>query len=380
MSLTAEAPVNPADLLKQAEGAMAKNDWNGACEILEASATHVPVRERLVFCLSRAKRYDDAIANLEQLRNLQPRKAKWSYMLGYQYYEQERYAEALPHFVEAWKLAPGHLRNLYRLAQTRLHLDEVDRAKRGAAEVLRLWRQLPPDRQAREKATMAKSAYLLGREELKNDPAKAIEPLRLAAEHDPGEVNRHYLLGKALRKNKCPKEAIAPLRRAARMKPGQPYIELELAVALAMLPEGKREAVELLTKIERRLSDWQALKGAGLATTLEDIHRARHLLKRAARKGFVRRSPAFAAVEEKVDQLPDLDEKQGGESDEEVRKGRVDMINRRRGFGFLIDQMDDTRRYFKLPKDVRIGRGDRVIYRSREADKGPAADVVGLGD
>jgi tetratricopeptide (TPR) repeat protein len=378
MSVAAEAQVEPVDLLKQAEDAMAKGDWNGACEILEASATHVPVRERLAFCLSRAKRYDDAIANLEQLRNLQPRKTKWSYMLGYQYYEQERYAEALPHFVKAWKLAPRHLRNLYRLAQTRLHLDEAERAKRGAAEVLRLWQQLPPDRQAREKATMAKSAYLLGREELKNNPTKAVEPLRLAAEHDPGEVNRHYLLGKALRKAKRPEEAMEPLRRAARMKPGQPYIELELAVALALLPEGRDEAAERLAKIERRLSDWQALKGAGLAATLGDSHRARRLLKRAARKGFVRRSPAFAAVEEKVDQLPDLREKQDGGSDEEMFKGRVDMINRRRGFGFLTDQTDEIRRYFKLPRDLKIRRGDRIIYRPREADKGPAADVIGL--
>jgi tetratricopeptide (TPR) repeat protein len=178
MSIAVDVQVDPVDLLKQAEGAMAKGDWHGACQILEADATHLPIRERLAFCLSRAKRYDEAIAKLEQLRDQQPRRAKWSYMLGYQYYEQERYTEALPHFVTAWKLDPAHLRNLYRLAQTRLHLGEPDRGKRGAAEVLRLWNQLPPDRREREKIAMAKSAYLLGREELKSDPTKAIEPSR----------------------------------------------------------------------------------------------------------------------------------------------------------------------------------------------------------
>ncbi len=378
MSATADAQVDLADLLKQAEGAMAKGDWNTACEILEADATHLAMRERLAFCLSRAKRYGEAIAKLEQLRDQQPKKAKWSYMLGYQYYEQERYAEALPHFVAAWRLDRGHLRNLYRLAQTRLHLDEPDRAKRGAVEVLRLWSQLPPDRQERERSTMAKSAYLLGREELKNDPAKAIAPLQMAAEHDQGEANRHYLLGKALRKAKRPEEAVAPLRRAARMKPRQVYIELELAVALALLPEGKKEAAELLEKFERRLSDWQALKGAGLAAKLADSPRAHRLLKKAGRKGFVRRSPAFAAVEEKVVQLASRDEKSPDRVSKETCEGRIDMVNGKRGFGFLIDQSDETHRYFKLPKDLKIGRGDKVTYRPREADKGPAADVTGL--
>ncbi len=380
MSVTVEAELDPADLLKRADDAMAKNDWNGACEILEPGTAHLSVREKLTFCLSRAKRYDEAIAGLQQLRALQPQKAKWSYMLGYQYYEQEQYAEALPHFVAAWRLDRGHLRNLYRLAQTRLHLEETDRAKRGAAEVLRLWRQLPPDRQVREKGTVAKSAYLLGREELKVDPAKAIEPLRLAAEHDPGDVNRHYLLGKALRKAKRPEEAVESLRRAARMKPGQTYIELELAVALAYSPEGKSEAAESLARIDGRLSDWQALKGAGVAATLEDGPRARHLLKQAARKGFVRRSPAFAAIEEKVSRLPGLDEKPGDGADDETCEGHVDMVDRKRGFGFLVDPSDQTRRYFKLAKDITVRRGDKVLYNPREADKGPAADVVGLCD
>lgn len=378
MSATAETQVDPTNLLKQAEGAMAKGDWNTACEILEADTTHLVMRERLAFCLSRAKRYDEAISKLEHLRNQQPKKAKWSYMLGYQYYEQERYAEALPHFVAAWKLDHSHLRNLYRLAQTRLRLDEPDRAKRGAEEVLRLWGQLPPDRQERERSTMAKSAYLLGREELKTDPTKAIAPLQMAAEHDQGDANRHYLLGKALRKAKRPEDAEAPLRRAARMKPGQPYIQLELAVALALLPDGKREAAELLAKFERRLSDWQALKGAGLAAKLEDGPRARRLLKTAGRKGFVRRSPAFATVEERVGELPSPDERPTGGEEVGTREGRIDMVNGKRGFGFLIDQSDETHRYFKLPKDLRVSRGDRVIYRPREADKGPAADVTGL--
>jgi hypothetical protein len=162
------------------------------------------------------------------------------------------------------------------------------------------------------------------------------------------------------------------------MKPRQLYIELELAVALAQLPEGKQEAAELLARFERRLSDWQALKGAGLAAKLEDSPRARRLLKKASRKGFVRRSPAFAAVEKTVGHLPNQDEEAHGRPEKETWEGRIDMVNRKRGFGFLVGPSDETRRYFKLPKDLKIKRGDKVVYRPREADKGPAADVTGL--
>jgi predicted Zn-dependent protease len=101
-----------------------------------------------------------------------------------------------------------------------------------------------------------------------------------AAKHDPDDHDKHYLLGKALRKAGRAHEAIEPLRRALRIKPGQLYVELELAVALASCDQHP-EASRLLAKVERRLHDWQALKGAGLAARLGDGPRARRLLQHA---------------------------------------------------------------------------------------------------
>ena len=381
MSVAAEAKVDVDDLLRQADARIERNDWNAACEILAGAGSQARVREEHAFCLSRAKRYAEAIECLEELCTAHPGNARWQYMLGYQYYKQERYAEAMPHFVEASKLDPLHLRNLYRLAQTRLHLDEAEKAKRGAAEVLRLWHGLPPDRQAREARTVAKAAYLLGRGELKTEPAKAIAPLSLAVEKDPADLNKHYLLGKALRKAGRPEDAIPPLRHALRMKPRGTYVQLELAVALSRTPDGEVGTYpnSWARSSERPLNDWQALKGAGLAVRLENASRARGLLERAARKSFVRRSPAYAAVAE---QLAGLSESAPSEvdarEDEGPMIGRIDKINPKRGFGFLTDQADQTRRYFKLPADLRLRRGQMVTYHPRSAEKGPAADVIGL--
>jgi tetratricopeptide (TPR) repeat protein len=380
MTAVAGTQTDNASRVRLAEAAMRKSDWNAACMILETDATDLTVREKLSFCLSRAKRYEEAIECLGQLRNEQPGNFKWAYMLGYQFYEQERFEDALPFFVDAWKLNPRHLRNLYRLAQTRLRLGEPDKAKRGAAEVLRLWDQLPPDRRERENGTMAKAAYLLGREEMKTSPAKAVKWLRLAAEHDPGDANRHYLLGKALRKDKRSEEAVEHLRRAARMRPGQVYIELELATACSYLPAVASEAAEILGRLDDRLSDWQALKGASLAVTLKDADSAHRLLARAARKRFVQRSPAFEVVKEKVNRLESDERPKVKSTKDAVCEGRVDMVDAKRKFGFLVDLTDEQRRYFKLPRNLKVRRGDKVCYEPQDADKGPAARVRGLRD
>jgi len=199
-----------------------------------------------------------------------------------------------------------------------------------------------------------------------------------AAQHDPGDHDKHYLLGKALRKAGRFEEAAQPLRRALRIKPGQTYIELELAVTLARCDGGEAEAARLLGKVERRVNDWQALKAAALAARLSDGPRARRLLDRAARKGFVRRSAAYASVAEQVSALAAASGAGPADVDDadEPKRGRVDKVNVERGFGFLIDDNDGTRRYFKLPKNLRLRRGEVVIYRPREADKGPAADII----
>ncbi|MFL5901780.1 MAG: tetratricopeptide repeat protein [Solirubrobacterales bacterium] len=382
MSVVAEPMTD--ELLGRVDRHVARSEWGQACKLLSGAGEEVRVLGKLAFCLSRAKRYEEAIAVLERLRSREPQRARWPYMLGYQLYVQERYEEALPYFIAAWRLDQGHMRNLYRLAQTRLHLGQADRACRGAAEILRLYHQLPPEARERETRTFARASYLLGREQLKRNPVSAVELLEQAAEHEPKDADKHYLLGKALRKAGRAKEAVVPLRQARRLAPAKAYVELELAVALARCEDGGREADEILDKLERRLGDWQALKGAGLAARLGQAERARRLLERAARKSFIRRSPAYSAVAEQVDAVGEPIEVTGesvsappssAEAEADLHTGRVDMVNPKRGFGFLVDDTDQTRRYFKL-RDLPVRRGGQVAYHPLQGEKGPAADVT----
>ncbi len=317
------------ELLRRVEEQIAASHWERACELLADAGSDTRVLDKYAFCLSRAKRYDEAIAVLVELQSREPGEARWPYMLGYQLYAQDRFSEALPHFIAAWRANPRHLRNLYRLAQTRLHLGDADRAMRGATEVLRIWQDLPAEAQKREAQTLARAAYLVGREQLKTDAAAAIEPLNLAVEYDAGDHDKHYLLGKALRKAGRPQDAVESLRHALRIKPGQLYVELELAVALGRSAQGEEEAIRILGALERRLSDWQALKGAALAARLCDSVTARRLLERAARKSFVRGSPAYGAVAEQVKALPAVPEegdREVAETAVESSHGRVDKI------------------------------------------------------
>ena len=375
----APAITDLAKALADADAHIAKNEWEAAGNVLSAAPTTTPILDKLAFCLSRAKRYDAASDVLADLERRRPTEARYPYMRGYQLYEQERYADAIPHFLRAYRLDPKHLRNLYRLAQARLKTGEIRRAQLGAIEVLRLWHALPREAQQREATVLARASYMLGREQLKTDPSGAVELLRQAAEHDARDHDKHYLLGKALRRAGQPRDAINALRRAQRIKPRQLYIELELAVALADAGD-RDEAGQLLTRLARRLRDWQALKGAHLAAKLDDPAHARSLLARAAEKGFVRRSSTYTTIKALVDDLPAAEPTDDRRAAGEECYGHIQMVNPDRNFGFLVDDADGTRRHFRLRHGFRPRRGDAVRYLPIDAEKGPAADVLGLRD
>ncbi len=137
--MTAPAPEPDIEkLLADADQAASKNEWERAISILDGAPDLVRVLDKRAFYLSRAKRYDEACNTLAVLREREPANFLWQHMTGYQYYVQERYVEAVPWFVEAFRLNRTHIRNLYRLAQSRRHQGELVRAQRAAAEVRRL--------------------------------------------------------------------------------------------------------------------------------------------------------------------------------------------------------------------------------------------------
>ncbi len=111
MSVAAEAKVDVDDLLRQADARIERNDWNAACQILAGAGSQgARVREKKTcafFAFPGQSVTPRRSSAGQELCTAHPGNARWQYMLGYQYYEQERYAEAMPHFVEAGNSTPS---------------------------------------------------------------------------------------------------------------------------------------------------------------------------------------------------------------------------------------------------------------------------------
>ena len=372
-----------AQLLAQAGQAADTNDWERALEILKPAPDLVPVLDKRAFYLSRAKRYDEACEVLAVLRAKEPTNFLWQHMTGYQYYVQGRYDEAVPWLVAAYKLDPKHIRNLYRLAQARRHQGNLLRAQRAAAEVLRLWHTLPEQGRQREVKTFAKASYLLGKLLSDRDPQGALQLLKQAADNDPGDHDKHYLLGKTYRRLGERQPASEALARARRLKPGRPYIELESADVLAA--EGKIDEARRCLRSVRGVRGWQAWKAARVALALGCIDDARRWLVTAAREREVRDSEKYEEVKSAVDARA-AELTAGGDSavalsretEPVPHRGTIHHVRGERGFGFLVDGSDGARCYFKLPKGVQLSPKDSVEFLRADTERGPAARDVHL--
>ena len=119
-----------ATLLEHAAKLAESLHWSEAADLL-ANGDTPDVLGRRSFYLSRAKRYDEALDVLAELRRLEPQMVRWPYMTGYQYYERQLYAEAMPWYEAALALDPDHLSSNYRLAHTYHQLGRERRSGPG---------------------------------------------------------------------------------------------------------------------------------------------------------------------------------------------------------------------------------------------------------
>ena len=368
MSETAISPAPAAELLAQAERAAARKEWGRAVELAAQAGASREALEKRAFYLSRDQRYDESLTVLAELRRREPDYFKWCYMTAYQYYVQERYREAIPWFRESLKRKPEHLKSWWRAANALAKAGEEKKAAKCAAKVLRLWHELSDADKERDRPSFAKASFLLGKQQMKNDPHGAVALLEQALAHDPKDPYKHYRLGKALRYCGRAGDAVVHLRDAAKLKPHDVNIELELALCLARV-EQRDEAGRLLKPLARRLRGWDLLKGGRLALDVGEPTLAVGLLERAARDRTTRK-------DERVKQL--FEEARAAAppavsgADGERLHGRVDVVREERNFGFLVDDVG-TRRHFRLTPKLRVRRGDRVSFIAVAADKGPAA-------
>lgn len=367
------------ELIAEAERAAADRDWSRAADILAGAKSTKFVRERRVWYLSRAKRYEEALQLLSELRQQDPEHYRPYYMIGYQFYEQGKYRESLEWFDAALERNPQHLKSLWRRAYALHALGQENKARVAAGTILRIWRELPPEKQEMDRKILGKASYLLGKGQLRNDPEGAVHLLRQASEIDPDDPYRLYQLAKALRLSGHASEALPNIKRARRLQRGDVHIELEYANSL-IETGAVPEALQAIRPVSRRCRGWDAFRAGRLCARAGDRDMAVSLLGRATRDRSTRGESKVRQALEEAQALPPSDgstpQRMDALDDGGRRSGKIDLVRRKRGFGFLIDDEQGTRRHFRLRRRSGLEPGQVVTFVPAQTDRGPAARDV----
>jgi tetratricopeptide (TPR) repeat protein/cold shock CspA family protein len=370
--------MNIREAFVAADAAAERNEWGAACQALEGLPDTDEVLDRRGWYLSREKRYDEAVAVFTVLLARRPRDYLPPYMIGFQLYQQERWADSLPYFDDALLLNPQHLKSLWRRAHALDQLGRVNPAMLTAGKMLKIWLNLPPEKQEQDRKRYAQACHLLAKHQMGGDPRGAADLLRKAVEHDPGDPYHHQQLAKALLASHSSSDALAAAIEARRLKPRDTVMELTYCEALHA--NGDREqARNVLRASERSCRGWSLIRAARLALDVEDPHLAVDLCRRARRDRSACEVSTLDDLEARAAQGAAKVPKPGMPSGHSGRRvatlvGQVEHVREDKGFGFLVDE-SGIRRFFRLQGSTPC-RGERVSFRPTEGEKGPAAREV----
>jgi tetratricopeptide (TPR) repeat protein len=227
-------------LQEKAQAYMSNNEWDAAIICLEEAIKTTPenvyVLDKLAFCYSRAKRYTEAITLYEKLCQMQPDVAKWPYGLGYQYYDQQQYQQAIAHFDQALEINPAYLVVLYRkgYALSQLGFSERGHAVHTLKKCREAYHALPDGNEKdRELKNYSDATYQQGKLLLDaNYLDEARELLEEATKLRSKDSDTYYALGKCYLDLGRYDEALEALLTAQRLaeKPSH-YVSDRLAQA-----------------------------------------------------------------------------------------------------------------------------------------------------
>jgi tetratricopeptide (TPR) repeat protein len=254
------------EILKNAEQLAAKHDWPGAAglcqEAVDISPNNSVLLDKLGWYLSRSKRYIEAIKVYVRLSGLEPKLAKWPYMVGYQYYDQKKYREAIEWFDKALLLFENYLIVLYRKGYAHNQINETDAAKSAFEKCISLWKNLDDEDKEKEKKSYSDASFQLGKIFLLSGLSRKAETLFAeAVRFDSQDAFKFYEYGKSLLKNHKPEEALEQLQKADHIEPRKDFIIACIAQTFIELSRYS-EADQALTRIpekNRKEYIWRAL-------------------------------------------------------------------------------------------------------------------------
>ena len=100
-------------------------DWDNAIKLYQEIVKEdgsVNNLSKLGWCFSRNADYKNAIDVFKILAEKEPKMAKWRYMIGYQYYSQQKWKKAIEYFEEAIEIKPDYFVVKYRVSYAYIQL------------------------------------------------------------------------------------------------------------------------------------------------------------------------------------------------------------------------------------------------------------------
>jgi tetratricopeptide (TPR) repeat protein len=403
--------------LERAMRAMKENRWADAIVDLRIvhgrMPTNIDIAGKLGFALSRDEKYYEAIRVFEEVCKMQPREAKWPYMVGYQYYNQKDWPRAVEWFSKAVELRRGYVKALYRKGYAHAALGQEPQAINAFTECISSWEKMTPEAQEHDRANYGKAQFQLGKIFFKKSLSlKARRHLQIAAQIHSADQNVLYELGQCYLKNNQLEDALRTLWDADRIKPGTDYVLDRLAQTLAQkgdyaaaeqqyqrIPERRRrpfvlqhlgtmylqqgqhqKALPYLESAARKQPDNHNIQyalgsaqesGGQMQAAHESYKRAISLRKTKYNLEFREADAALNRTTELIASLPppSQSEKPGD------HEGVIESYNEKRGFGFI---KGESQPHIFFHVSVFVGRekpseGLRVSFASEPSLKGPRA-------
>jgi tetratricopeptide (TPR) repeat protein len=405
--------------LTAGERAIDENRWPEAVKWLVKARELIPadtaVLGKLGFCLSRNQEYQRAIEVFTDLSTREPKVARWPYMVGYQYYVQSQWAEALRWFDKALSIQPTYLIVLYRKGITHLRMEQLTEAERAFKSCLTIWEDLPSEAQQEKRSSYSEACFQLGKIYLKKGLTfKSRRCLTLAVEHDPDHADKRYELGKCLLQIGLANEAIKELRHADTLNVGVDYVIDRLAQAYIAIgdlteaeqlysripPYRRREYVlrnigilyfkqeryeesvrNLLEAIRKEPRNHHSHYYLGLAhEALDNLVKARQAYREAIQIRQKRYNKSYPEAEERLRITEEqLAARQALEettvcpsASEGENSGKIVFYNSQRGFGFIQNPVGE--RFFfhvsDLPAGFAVREGVNIEFNVKSSPKG----------
>ena len=407
---------------KLVEGLKAFNEcrWLDAAhflnDVFQTNPSNIDICRKLGFALSQSRQLDEAAEIFKHLSTIEPQKAIWPYMIGYQFYVKSEWGQSVEWFDKALNLDPDYIKCLYRKAYSQMRAGKANDSLVTIKHCIETWQRLSEKDQQTDLKYYASANFLLGKYYLSVGLSlKARRPLEIALSYDGNNPDRHYELGKCLFINRNYNQAIDELSKANSLKPGVDYVLDKLAQSFIANGD-KTKAEAIYNSIPEKNRRGFVLKNMGdLYLGLGKFEKATPLLKEAVSKdrrsfkacyflgqsleGLGQYNSARQAYSKAVDirkraynsdfpeavariQTLDTILKNTTHVKELDSEGTIDFYNVDRGFGFI--QSNSGEKIFfhisNISQKESICKGAKVTFKCCVSEKGLKATDIHIED